>query len=415
MPFFESVLFYVRGAAKRLELPEEKVSGFIKPERIIKVRIPLKQNGKIRHYDGWRIQHSNIRGPYLGGIRYHPAVSEDEMKALALIMTLKNALQNLPFGGSKGGVAINPLVLTKPELKKLSENYVKSLTDVLGPKKDVLAPDVNTNPLIMKWMKSAYEKHTGRKAPHVVTGKTVKDGGSHFDDISTAWGGSVVLIEYLRTKGIKNYSKIKIAVHGFGSVGSNIAKILYDRGFKIVALADSKGSSFNDNSFNPYEVDFCRRKKGAISGCYCRGSVCDINPKEKFERDSALFVKADVLIPASLEEVINKNNVLKIKAKIILEMANGGVSKEAQDILEKRGVEIIPDILANSGGAVSSYFEWLQNERKEKWPQKEIFKTFPVKIKKTFADVKRTKDKLRVSYKEAAYLLALRRLLKNHS
>lgn len=410
MPFFEDVTLRVKQAAERLKLPEEKNSGLLRPERIIKTKISLKQKGKIRYYESWRIQHNNIRGPYLGGVRYHPVISEEEMKALALIMTLKNALQGLPFGGSKGGIKINPLLFGKKELKELSENYIKGLADVLGPKKDILAPDVNTNPLIMKWMKDAYEKYIGRKAPNVATGKAVKDGGSYLDDISTALGGSIVLKEYLKSKGIKNYSDISVAIHGFGSVGSNIAKILFDGGFKIISLADSKGSSLEKSGFNPYEVDYCRRKKGTIAGCYCRGSVCDISPQERFKNNAALFVKADILIPASLEEMVNKKNAYRIKAKIILEMANGGVSREAEEFLEKRGVMIIPDILANSGGVVSSYLEWLQNEKEEKWAKNKIYRLLTRKMKKAFQKVLEIKIKFNLSFREAAYILALKRL-----
>ena len=358
--------------AEKINLDNLLLKRLQNPDKIIEANLSLKMDsGKTQEFKAYRIQHNNILGPYKGGLRYHPQVSMDEVKALSFWMTMKNAVIDVPFGGGKGGIIVDPKTLSERELEELTREFVKKLFNDIGPKIDVPAPDVNTNPRIMGWFEDEYSKIAKKYTPAVVTGKPLEMGGSEGRKEATGLGGVYALLSIL--KKIKKSPKgMTVAIQGFGNVGRYIAKFLQEEGFKIVALSDSKGSIYVPSGVpNIDQVELCKEEKGFIAECYCIGSVCDLRHKKQMGgKDLSpmeiLELPVDILIPAALENVITKENASKIKAKIIVEMANGPTTIEADRILEKKNILVIPDILSNSGGVAVSYFEWYQNLHQEK-------------------------------------------------
>ncbi|MCL5438752.1 MAG: Glu/Leu/Phe/Val dehydrogenase [Patescibacteria group bacterium] len=386
------------------------------PDRIVEVSLPLKMdNGEIKIFKGFRVQHNNILGPYKGGIRYHKNVNLDEIKALAFWMTMKNALIDVPFGGGKGGIKVDPKTLSEGELEKLTRLFTKRIKDVIGPHKDVPAPDVNTNSKIMAWIADEYSKLNGKDALAVVTGKPVEKGGSEGRKEATGMGGMYALAAALKKLEFDKKNPT-VAVSGFGNVGRYIASFLQSNGFKIVAVSDSKGGIYIPDGISDIEnLEKYKESKGFLAGCYCVGSVCDINNREKrggkdISPKELLELPVDILIPAALENVITKENADKIQAKIVFEMANGPTTLEADEILSKKGITVIPDILANSGGVAVSYFEWYQNLHNEKWSKDEVFKKLKQKMEKAVDNVFETSKKFKVTLREASYILALKKI-----
>lgn len=396
--------------AKKINLKPDLLTRLLEPDRIIEVNLPFK-NTSIK---GYRVQHNNIRGPYKGGLRYHPQVSMDEVKALAFWMTLKNAVIDVPFGGAKGGITIDPKTLSEKELESITRLFTRRLADVISPQKDVPAPDVNTNPKIMSWIVSEYEKITGDKTHAVVTGKPIEFGGSLGRTEATGLGGAYALLAYLKKN--KPTKNLTVAVSGFGNVGKNVTKFLQKNGLKIVALSDSKGGIYIKNGIPDIkEVERCKEKTGLLAGCYCIGSVCDLENRKKLDgkeisTEELLTLPVDILVPAALENVLNKDNAQKIKAKIILEMANGPTTSEADEIFNKKNITVIPDILANSGGVAVSFFEWYQNLHKEKWTKEKVFKKLKEKMENAVSEVYNISQKENLSLRDSAYILALKRI-----
>ncbi len=406
----------LRIAAEEIDLDPLLVAKLEHPDRVIEVSVPVKMDdGTVRVFSGFRVQHDNTNGPYKGGLRYHPKVDMDEVKALAFWMTIKNAIANVPFGGGKGGVAVNPKELSEKELERLTREFARKLVPVIGPTLDVPAPDVNTNAKIMHWIKSEYEKAIGKKAPAVITGKSVEDGGSLGRPEATGLGGLYALLALLEKMG-KSPKGMTVAIQGFGNVGSYFAKFAQEAGMKIVALSDSKGGIYIPNGIENLEaVAQCKEKSGKLAGCYCIGSVCDLNNMEKLggqdiSPDEALTLAVDIVVPAALENAITDVNAGKIKAKFVLELANGPTTREADEILRKHGVTVIPDVLANSGGVIVSYFEWFQNMNKKKWKKEEVFKKLRTKMRSATTEVYAQSLLHKVSLRDAAYIVALKRL-----
>ncbi|MFZ8806464.1 MAG: Glu/Leu/Phe/Val family dehydrogenase [Minisyncoccia bacterium] len=387
-----------------------------KPQREIKVYLPLKRdNGEIEIFEGHRIQYNNFLGPYKGGIRYFPEVNEDEIKTLAFLMTIKCALVNLPLGGAKGGIKVDPKNLSEKELENLSREYVRKIYDFIGPDKDIPAPDVNTNAKIMDWMVDEYLKISNSKdikLKATFTGKSIQNDGSEGRGEATGKGGETILERFVEKMGLKK--PLTVAIQGFGNVGYNLAKFLYQKGYRLVALSDSKGGIYSEKGFNPELVMECKKEKGMISGCYCVGSVCDISLGRDISNEELLELDVDILIPAALENVINEKNADKIKAKIILEMANNPLTEEADEILNRKGVIVIPDILANSGGVTVSYFEMLQNLNNEKWSKEKVFEELEKYLSKSFDEVWQIKEKLNIDLRKASYIVALRRIYEKY-
>jgi len=383
-----------------------------KPQRKIKVYLPLKRdNGEIEIFRGYRIQYNNFLGPYKGGIRYFPEVNGDELNALAFLMTIKCALVGLPLGGAKGGIRVDPKKLSEKELENLSREYVRKIYDFIGPDKDIPAPDVNTNAKIMDWMVDEYLKISNSKdikLKATFTGKSIENDGSEGREEATGKGGEIILERFIEKIGFKK--PLTVAIQGFGNVGYNLAKFLYQKGYKLVALSDSRGGIYSEEGFNPELVMECKKEKGMISGCYCVGSVCDIRLGRDISNEELLELDVDILVPAALENVITKENADRVKAKIILEMANNPLTEEADEILNRKGVIVIPDILANSGGVTVSYFEMLQNLNNEKWSKEKVFEELEKYLSKAFDEVWQIKEKLNVDLRKASYIVALKRI-----
>lgn len=397
---------------KYFPLPPLLAAQLHEPERIISVSLPIKMdNGKVRTFQGYRVQHNNILGPYKGGLRYHQNVSMDEVKALAFWMSMKCAVVNIPFGGGKGGIVVNPKELSEHELEKLSRLFIDKLAKSIGPTVDVPAPDVNTNPKMMSWMMNEYSKLVGHKTPAVITGKPLENGGSQGRTEATGLGGSYVLLEVLRYLK-KNPKDMTVAIQGFGNVGYYIAYFLAQKGMKVVAVSDSKEGVFVENGLTPEMTLACKRQKGSLAGCYCIGSICDLKNGRKITNEQLLELPVDILIPAALENVITDTNAEKIQAKIILEMANGPITDSADKILERKHVFVIPDILANSGGVATSYYEWYQNIHRASWTKEKVFAKLYQQLRKATKEVLQVQKRYTTTMRNAAYIVALQRIAK---
>ena len=341
--------------ASILGLSKEVYDYLVTPERIIQVKVPvIMRDGSVKVFIGWRVQHNSALGPYKGGVRYSPETNLSEVMALAMWMTWKNALAGLPYGGAKGGIQVDPYQLNQLELMQLSKNYFSAISEFVGVDLDIPAPDVNTSPQTMAWFLDAYQARTGLKELGVVTGKPFELGGLQTRVYSTGLGVATVAREAAKRVlgGIEGRT---VAIQGFGNVGYYTAKFLYEMGARIVAISDIKGGIYNSKGFNPDEVKEYISTKGS-------GFVVDYpNVERRISNEELLTSHVDILVPAAVENVITAENAPKIKAKLIVEGANGPTTAEAESMLVKKGVVIVPDILANSGGVVMSHIEWVNN------------------------------------------------------
>ena len=383
-----------------------------KPDKILQVALPLKMNdGTKKVFDGYRVQYNNSRGPYKGGLRFHPQTDLVEVKALAFWMTIKCSVAGIPMGGSKGGITVDPKKLAENELEELTRSFTRKLADYIGPEIDVPAPDVNTNPKIMSWVMDEYSRLKGYNVPGVVTGKPLELGGSAGRTEATGQGGFYIMEELAKKLKI-NPEKTTVAIQGFGNVGFYLAEFLYHAGYKIVALSDSQGGILDKygQSMNPKNIMATKQKEGKISGCYCVGTVCDCENYKQITNEQLLKLEVDVLVPAALESAINEKNAGKLKAKIILEMANGGITPAAEEKLLKKGKIIMPDVLANAGGVTVSYFEWVQNLAKYYWSLSEVNDKLKKIMVDSFNAVWQAKEEYQTDWRTAAFIVALKRI-----
>lgn len=405
--FFQDVLFEFDKTAKKLELNKDIIEQLKKPQNILQASLSVKMdNGEVKNFDAFRVQYNNARGPFKGGVRYFPKVDLQEVEALAFLMAIKCAVVNIPFGGAKGGVKVNPKELSEKELENLSRAYIRVFKDSIGPKKDVPAPDVYTNPQIMEWMADEYAKIVGYPEPAVITGKPVKSGGSLGRDTATAQGAFYVLEQLVNKLGIGS-QKMTASIQGFGNAGANLAQILDQAGYKIIGIADSKSAIINSEKQGfSYKIIEKRKKTiGSVGNCSSENNSSDykcVDPEQFLESE------ADVLVLASLENQITSENAEKIKAKIVLEVANGGVSAKANEELSKRGVVVVPDILANAGGVVVSYFEWLQNTSGERWTAEKVDKKLREIMINAFNAVYEINN---CNLRDVAYLIGVKRIV----
>lgn len=403
-------------AHSRLGLSPLLFARLSEPDRIVELSLPITMDdGTVRRFDGFRVQHNNIRGAYKGGLRYHQDVDMDEVKALSFWMTMKNALVDVPFGGGKGGIAVNPKDLSEAELERLTREFARRLAPNIGEGIDVPAPDVNTNAKIMGWIREEYEIVAGKAAPAVITGKAISNGGSEGRTEATGLGGSYVLDETLKLLGESIAGKT-VAIQGFGNVGSYLARYVTALGAKVVALSDSKGGIYVPGGIPDIEaVEKCKESSGQLAGCYCIGSVCDIENQKALDGrhvgpEEILELPVDIIVPAALENALTIDNARNVKAKIVLEMANGPTTKDADEALAARGITVIPDILANAGGVAVSYFEWYQNIHDEKWAKEDVFKKLEEKMRTAARAVVEDSKQHGISLRDAAYTVALKRL-----
>lgn len=341
------------------------------PKSTLKVSIPVRMDdGSLRTFRGYRVRYDDSRGPTKGGIRYHPNVNVDEVSTLAFWMTIKCAVLDLPYGGAKGGITVDPKQLSKLELERLSRGYVDAVADFIGPDVDIPAPDVYTNALIMGWMMDEYSIIRRRHTPATITGKPLPMGGSKGRATATADGGFDV-VEALRGKLLPK-DRPTVAVQGFGNAGATIALLLHEAGYRVVAVSDSHGAIFSGDGLHIPSVKKVKEDSRLLQAVYCHGSVCDLVDHERLSNDELLALDVDLLIPAALENAITETNVNQVRASVILELANGPVTSAADRALAERGVTVIPDVLANAGGVTVSYFEWVQNRAGLYWTAQQV-------------------------------------------
>lgn len=410
---FKNALTQLENTKGYLNIPADVLEQLKQPQRILEAAIPIRMdNGQIKVFTGYRVQYNNARGPFKGGIRFHPQTNLSEVKALSFWMAIKTAVVNIPLGGGKGGITVDPKKLSLNELEKLSRGYVRAFKDFIGPNLDIPAPDVNTNPQIMAWMADEYSQLKGSGNLGVVTGKPLNFGGSLGRTEATGLGGFYIFSD-LAKKLRLNPNKTTIAVQGFGNVGYYIAKYLNQAGWRVVAVSDSQGGVFDQKlkGMDPDHLLKQKKQKGFKDGCYCIGSVCDCKNYPSISNQKILELPVDVIVPAALENAINEKNAGKIKAKIILEMANGGVSPEAEKKLLNKKKIIVPDVLANAGGVTVSYFEWLQNQQNQYWTEKEVNQKLELIMQATFSEIWQIQQDKKVDLRTASFILAIQRII----
>ena len=372
-----------------------------RPERVHEVSIPLAMDdGRHEMFTGYRVQHSSARGPYKGGIRFHPNVNLDEVKALAGWMSIKTAVVDIPLGGGKGGITVDPHRLSVKELEGLTRAYTERIWRVIGPMVDVPAPDVNTDSRVMDWLADEYGRLSGHESPAVVTGKTIQHGGSLGRDTATAQGGIDVLEAALAAEGEVLRGK-KVAIQGFGNAGSNAALLLQQAGAIIVCVSDSTAAIRKAEGLPVGEIVQHKRKGGRFA---------DTEGFDKLGTDAPLFEAVDIIVPSALEGQITAGNADRIKARWVVELANGPTTPEADEILARRGIKVLPDILANAGGVVVSYFEWVQDLHSERWMLEEVQARLAVTMRRAFDAVTEIATEKNVTLRLAAYAVAMRRI-----
>lgn len=402
---FDGVIKQIDMVAKKLKLDPSIHEKIKHPRKIVVVSVPIRMDdGKLKVFTGYRVQFDMVRGPYKGGIRYHPDVNLEEVKALAAWMTWKCAVMDIPYGGAKGGIACNPKEMSKAEIEHLTRRYTSMLLDEIGPYKDVPAPDVYTDAQTMAWIMDTYSQFKGYLVPEVVTGKPVELGGSEGREGATGRGVAICAREAAKHVGI-DLNGARVAVQGFGKVGKAAAKTLHAMSCKIIAASDSKGGIYNSNGLNLPAVIEHKLKTGQLFGFKdCK----EITNKELLE------LECEILVPAALENQITKANAPRVKAKIVVEGANGPSTPQARKIMHECGIFVVPDILANAGGVTVSYFEWTQNLHREHWTEEEVNRKLEEKMVKAFKDVLEIARKHDVSMADAAFMLAISRIADAH-
>jgi glutamate dehydrogenase (NAD(P)+) len=392
-------------AAKAINLSPDVATILSQPKNELIVHFPVRMDdGSLRLFKGYRIQHNNILGPYKGGIRYHEDVTLDEVKGLAAAMTWKCALHDIPFGGAKGGIKFNPRLHSKSELERITRRYTHALGSNIGPEFDIPAPDVGTNAQTMVWLMDTYMNvvgfHEKNAMRRVVTGKTIASGGSYGREAATGSGVVHCLTEWAKDHRV-NLNGATYTVQGFGNVGSWTSKILARLGSTLVATGDYKGYIANPEGINPQKL---------ADHVAATGSVVGYRAAKAISREEFFATEADMFIPAALELEIGEKEARALKVKVIAEGANGPTTLEAEQILLERGIEMIPDILANSGGVTVSYFEWLQNKRSERWELEEVEEKLEKRMKRAYQNVREMAEERKIDMRTAAYGVALSRL-----
>lgn len=401
---FDQISSHIKNAASKLDLKETVLNKILKPQYVRSHVLNVKTSLGEEKMDAYRVQYNNARGPYKGGIRFHPKADESEVSALAAAMAIKCAVANIPFGGAKGGVVFDPKKYTEEDLEIIARAYARAFLPYLGSDVDIPAPDVYTTPQIMAWMLDEAEKVSGQSDPGFITGKPIALGGSLGRNTATAQGAVYVLQAYAKKKHF-DLSGLTVAVQGFGNAGAVVAKLLHAAGAKIISVSDSKGTITTEDGIDPIVLEQFKNERQT-------NSVIDFNCSSKLEvsaSDEVLYTKCDILVPAALDNVITIDNVDKIKAKVVLELANNPVTPEADMKLFENKIDVLPDVLVNSGGVIVSYFEWVQNKQQWYWDIETVNSRLEEKIVKAFNDVFDRKNDNN-NYREAAYLLGVDRI-----
>lgn len=397
---FQNALSQLGRANVVSSFPSDLLDIVSRPMREIRASIPVRMDdGSLRIFEGYRVQHNNARGPFKGGIRFHAQTDIDEVKALALWMMLKCAVVNIPMGGGKGGVTVDPKTLSKGELERLSRGWIRSFADVIGPQKDVPAPDVNTTPEIMAWMADEFAKITGDTTGAVITGKPIEKGGSEGRGIATAQGGFYVFDALRERLGLPE--SCRVVVQGFGNAGETAASLWRAAGHRVIALSDSSGGIVSEDGLDPAAVRAHKKETG---------SVQNFPGARNVSNEELLALPCDVLIPAALENQIRTDNVASIKTKVVFELANGPTTPEADDALFARGIPVVPDILANAGGVTVSTFEWEQNIKGEHWTEGDVLAKLKTMMQREANEIFAMAQSLKTDLRRAAFVIALRRI-----
>jgi glutamate dehydrogenase (NAD(P)+) len=396
----EATNLFFNQAADYLEIPDQLRTILLTPRRVVRVEIITESDaGELQHHMGYRVQHNSARGPMKGGLRYHPSMDEDHAAGLASLMTWKTAVVDIPYGGAKGGINCDPTKLSESELNRITTTFVELVGEVIGPTIDIPAPDVGTSAKVMGWIMDEYSRYHGF-SPGVVTGKPVDLFGSLGRSEATGRGVMYALEEFLKTDGRK-LSDVSVAIQGFGNVGSHAARLIAERGGRIVALSDISGGIVNDQGIDIPALLEWLHEKGVVSGFTGADAV---------DGAAVLTHPADVLIPAAMECAITTDNAADINASVIVEAANGPVTPEAHEIMTQRGIAVIPDILANAGGVTVSYFEWSQNIQQCRWTLERVNQELEDTMRKAYADVAKVAASSGLDLRTAAFVLAIKRV-----
>jgi glutamate dehydrogenase (NADP+) len=407
---FQDAVARVERIGARAGISLEVIDSLRHPEACLTASLPVRMDdGATRHFIGYRCRYNDARGPAKGGIRFHPDVSLEEVQALALWMSIKCAVVDIPYGGGKGGVTVDPKKLSRLELERLSRAYMRAMADFVGPEVDIPAPDVYTNARIMGWMADEYETIRRIKAPGVITGKPIALGGSLGRDEATGRGAFIVIREYFERAGL-DPRKIRVAIQGFGNAGYHVARLLHAAGCRIVAVSDSKGAVHSEEGFDVESLNQHKQEARKLQGVYCDGSVCEMVDHDAISNEELLELDVDLLIPAALEGVIHEGNVDRIRAPAIAEVANGPITGDVDEAFQERGTIVLPDVLTNAGGVIVSYFEWTQNRQGFAWTLEEVRERLEAVLTRAFAAIWDVHQKEQVPVREAAYAIALRRI-----
>jgi glutamate dehydrogenase (NAD(P)+) len=401
MKAFEATDYYFQKAADQLKTPEWMRRMLITPKREVTVQVACEMDdGRVETFIGYRVQHDNSRGPMKGGLRYHPAVDLDEVRGLAALMTWKTAVVNLPYGGAKGGVSVDPRKISRKELERLTRAFVDGIHDIVGPDTDIPAPDMGTNHEVMAWFRNQWEKYHGFN-PAVITGKPVEEYGAKGREEATGRGVGILAIKLLKRLG-KRPENCRVAIQGFGNVGSHAAKFLSEASFPIVAIGDVSSTFYDPNGLNiPDMLRHSLQNNGQLRG---------YTGAQTLRPDELLGLDVEMLIPAALGDVITGDNVDQVKAKLIIEGANAPISPEADAKLHARNITILPDILANAGGVTVSYFEWVQNRQHYRWSLDRVRQELEHTLTEAFENVWQEAQTHNVSLRTAAFMIAIRRV-----
>ncbi len=400
MNVLDSTQTVIKNALDKLGYPEEVFELMKEPMRLLTVRIPIRMDdGSTKVFTGYRAQHNDAVGPTKGGVRFHPDVTEQEVKALSIWMSLKAGIVDLPYGGGKGGIICDPRKMSFHELERLSRGYVRAISQVVGPTKDIPAPDVFTNSQIMAWMLDEYSRIREFDSPGFITGKPIVLGGSHGRESATAKGVTICIREAAKKKGL-NIKDARIAVQGFGNAGSFLAKFMHDAGAKVVGIADAHGALYDEDGL---DIDYLLDRRDSF------GTVTNLF-KDRLSNQELLEVECDILVPAAIENQITEKNAQNIKAGIVVEAANGPTTLKATKILADRGVLLVPDVLASSGGVTVSYFEWVQNNQGYYWTEEEVETKLEQVMVQAFENIYKLSHGRRIDMRLAAYMIGVRKM-----
>jgi len=398
---YKNAVQQLQDIAKIISLENWILELLSKVERFVEVSFPVvMDNGSFRTFTGYRSQHSNARGPYKGGLRFSPDVNEAEVKALSMWMSWKCAIAGIPYGGGKGGVTVDTKKLSEKEIERLSRNYIRAIWEIIGPETDIPAPDMYTNSQTMAWMADEYSKIVGQWTPAVITAKPLELGGSQGRVEATGLGGFYILEQLAQSQGITP-SKTSITIQGFGNVGYFFAKFAHEAGYKIIAISDSKGGIFNEKGINITKANKYKNEHKTFKG---------YKDAEEISNEDLLMLDTNILVPSAVENVITEKNAKKIKTGYIIELANGPVTPEADKILLSNNIVSVPDVLANAGGVIVSYFEWTQNRKGEHWSKQEVFKKLKSKMCEAYKHVNQLTKKYNKDMRTGAYAFAVSRV-----